>query len=105
MALVDATEQNFDELLQGPYVVVDFYGDHCGPCAYLAPFYREAANDMPLIRFVKINTTKYYSIAKQFDIKGVPTLKFFRNGEMVHSTTGGMNREKLNTHIAKMLYE
>ncbi|MCI9337166.1 MAG: thioredoxin family protein [Lachnospiraceae bacterium] len=100
----EATAANYDEQLKAEFVVVDFYGDHCGACVYLAPFYQEAANDMPYIRFVKINISQYPEIGKRYRIKGVPTLKFFRNGEEVHEALGGRDREMLNAELAKMLY-
>ncbi len=105
MAVIEATEQNYDELLKEEYVIVDYYGEHCGACVALEPVYREAANDMPGIQFLKINVTHNPSIGKRYQIKGVPTMKFFRDGEIVHEATGSMNRETLNSHIAAMLYE
>ena len=56
MTVIEATAQNFDQLIQGEYVMVDFYGDHCGACAFTAPFLRQAASDMAYITFVKVNT-------------------------------------------------
>ena len=42
MAVIEATSENFDELIQtAEYAVVDFYGDHCGACVATAPYYRE----------------------------------------------------------------
>lgn len=105
MAVYEATTSNYDEHLKAAeYVVVDYYGDHCGACVYLAPFYREASNDMPFIHFVKINITEHWKIGQRYGIRGVPTLKFFHNGEEVHEAKGGMDRAGLNEHIAKMLY-
>jgi len=106
MAVFEATTENYDEQLKAAeYVVVDCYGDHCGSCVYLAPFFREASNDMPFIHFVKINVTTHWKIAQRYDIKGVPTLLFFHNGEIVHEAGGGMQRDTLNGHIAQMLYQ
>lgn len=101
----EATTANYDEqLTAAEFVVVDFYGGHCGACMYLAPFFQEAANDMPCIRFVKADITRSWELGQRYDIKGVPTLKFFRNGREVHQALGGMDREKLNGEIAQMLY-
>lgn len=101
----EATTANYDEqLTAAEFVVVDYYGDHCGACVYLAPFFQEASNDMPYIRFVKINISQSWEIGQRYGIRGVPTLKFFRNGQEVHQTAGGMDREMLNRELAKMLY-
>ncbi len=50
----EATDQTFDELIQGSYVAVDFYGTHCGPCWALEPIYNEMRNYIALIRFVTV---------------------------------------------------
>lgn len=105
MAVIEATGTTFDALIQTDYAIVDFYGDHCGPCKFLAPIYNEASNDLAIIRFIKISTDQNENIAKRFDIHAVPTLKFFRNGEVVHECKGAMYRENLNRHIAKLLYD
>lgn len=106
MAVIEATDATYDTLLtENEYTIVDFYGDHCGACVFLEPFYREASNDMPGIRFMKINITHNREIGRRYGINGVPTIKFFRNGEEVHQAMGGMDRAHLNDHIAKMLYE
>lgn len=102
----EATTANYDEQLKAAeFVVVDYYGDHCGACVYLAPFFQESANDMPFIRFVKINISQHWEIGQRYSIRGVPTLKFFRNGQEVHQAMGGMERERLNGEIARMLYK
>jgi thioredoxin 1 len=105
MAVIEATAETFDELIKTEYAVVDFYGDHCGACAYTAPFFREAADDMGLIRFIKVNTTAYPEFTKRFDISGIPTFLYFRNGEQVHRSEGGMERSGINENLARMMYE
>lgn len=105
MAIIKATAQNFDELVQADYVVVDFYGDHCGPCKYMAPFFHAASNDLPLIRFVKANTEVYPELSKRLGIQAIPTLHFYRNGELVHKVVGAVGRDVLDQYIAKMLYD
>lgn len=105
MAIIDATEQNIDELLQADYTVVDFYGDHCGPCQYMAPFFHAAANDLPLIQFVKANTEVHPELSKRFDIHAIPTLQFYRDGKLVHEHVGGVDRKTLDSFITKLLYD
>ena len=104
MAVYEANEQNFDQLLDTDYAVVDFYGDHCGPCKLLAPVYGEAAADLAMLRFIKVSTDQCRGLAERFDIHLVPTLMFFRNGKAIHTCKGAMDRETLNGHLAKLLY-
>ncbi len=105
MAVITATDETYDELLfASEYVVVDYYGDNCGACLYLEPYFQNVSNDMPLISFIKINITHNPEIRKRYQINGVPTLKFFHNGEVVHEVMGGMDSDHLKQHISKMLY-
>lgn len=104
MAIVEATNETFDSLIDAPYAVVDCYGDFCAACVMLEPVYTAAANDMAFIRFSRINISQYGEIAERFGLMAMPTLLFFRNGALVHQVEGSMQREELNGHLAKMLY-
>ena len=104
MAVYEATSNNVDELLKADYAVVDFYGDHCGACVVLEPVYNEASNDLAMIRFIKANVDQDRDLGERFNIKALPTLLFFRNGQVVHTAGGTMDRKMLNSHIAKLLY-
>ena len=104
MTVIDATAQNFDQLIQGEYVMVDFYGDHCGACVFTAPFLRQAASDMAYITFVKVNTTHQPELAKRFDIKALPTFVYFRKGNEVYRNAGSMDLETIHKELSKLLY-
>lgn len=105
MALYEATEKNFDELIAEGYAVVDFYGSHCGPCKALAPVLNEASNDLAMLKFIKVCTDDEKTLADRFDIHLVPTLLFFREGKVIHQCKGYMDRQTLNNQIAKLLYQ
>lgn len=104
MAVIEATEQNLDELLNVEYAVVDFYGEHCGACVFTAPFYRTAADELAMIRFIKLNTSAYPKVAQRFGISALPTFLYFRKGEIVHKSIGGMDRKMIDQQVAAMLY-
>ncbi len=104
MAVIEATEQNLDELLNTEYAVVDFYGNHCGACAFTAPYYRAAADELAMIRFIRLNTSEYPKMAQRFGISGLPTFLYFRDGQMVHKSVGGMDRKMIDREVAAMLY-
>ena len=105
MAVLDANDRNFEELIQCDYAVVDFYGDYCGACELFAPLFEDTANDMPYIRFIHINVSHNPETARKNGIESIPTLFYYRNGERVHRSVGATDRENFNRHIAKMLYE
>ncbi len=105
MAMIEATTETFDSLIDAPYAVVDCYGDMCAACVMLEPVYTAAASEMSFIRFGRINISQHFEIAERFGILSMPTLLFFRNGELAVRAEGSMGRDELNQHIAAMLYE
>ncbi len=105
MAVIEATEQNLDELLDTEYAVVDFYGDHCGACVFTAPHYRAAADELAMIRFIKLNTSRYPKVAQRFGISALPTFLYFRDGRQVHKSVGGMDRKAIDQQVATLLYQ
>ena len=96
-----ATNTNFAELLQDEkLVVVDFWATWCGPCRMLSPILDEVEEEMPdKITVVKVNVDDAEEIATQFRIMSIPTLLFFKNGQMVDKTVGAMPKHALVERI------
>ncbi len=70
-------------------VVVDFYATWCGPCKALAPVVDELAGRFAgRVKFVKVNVDEAPALARRFEIQGVPTLLFFRDGKVVDAQVG-----------------
>ncbi len=100
----EGTIHNYDELVNTGYAVVDFYGTHCGPCKYLAPFYSDASNDYAMLRFIKVNADQQPELAERFHVDAVPTLLYYRDGQVFFTSLGGMDRSALDKKIARLLY-
>ncbi len=101
----EATDKTFDQLIQGDYVAVDFYGTHCSPCKLLEPVFNEMSNDLALVRFVKVNVDNCPELRERYHIRAVPTLKYYRNGELFYEGKHHGPREVMDSEIAKLLYD
>jgi thioredoxin 2 len=70
-------------------VLVDFYADWCGPCKMVAPLVDEIAHDqIGKMLVVKVDTDRAPGVAGRFDIRSIPTLILFRDGEEVERSIG-----------------
>lgn len=100
-----ATNTNFDGLLQDEkLVVVDFWATWCGPCRMISPILDEAEMEMgDKFTLVKVNVDDAEEIAARFRIMSIPTLLFFKNGQVVDKAVGAMPKamliEKINANL------
>ena len=98
----EITEQNFDEILKSELpVMVDFGATWCGPCKQLAPTIDEIATELEGKAIVgKADVEACSSITARFRIRNVPTVLFFKNGEVKDKTVGSVAKatlvEKIN---------
>ena len=100
-----ATNTNFDELLQEEkLVIVDFWATWCGPCRMLSPLLDEVEAEMEdQVEVVKVNVDDADEIAMRYRIMSIPTLLFFKNGQMVDRSVGAMPKsalvDKINANL------
>jgi thioredoxin 1 len=72
----------------GP-VVVDFFATWCGPCKRLSPMLDNLAGPLTnRLKFLKVDVDQSANLAKQFEVDGVPTLIFFKDGKVVDKLVG-----------------
>ena len=92
-----ATNTSFDGLLESEkLVIVDFWATWCGPCRMLSPLLDEVEEEMAdKITVVKVNVDDADEIAMRYRIMSIPTLLFFKKGELVDRTVGAMPKSTL----------
>jgi thioredoxin 1 len=104
-APVQVTDSNFEEFVKKyPKVVVDCWAPWCGPCRMLSPTIDALAKDMKgSIVFAKLNTDDNYGTAGKFKIMSIPTLLFFKDGQLVNKMIGAAPRPMVEQEIRKSL--
>ena len=92
---------NFNHLIKSDIpVLVDFSAEWCGPCKAQAPVLADLARELSgKIKVIKIDVDKNQAIAARFQIRGVPTLILFKNGEVLWRQSGLMDRTVLRNKI------
>ena len=77
-------------------VLVDFFATWCGPCQTLAPILKQVKDELgDLVSVIKIDVDKNQAIAAQFQVRGVPTLLLFKNGQQVWRQSGVLSKNDL----------
>ena len=88
---------NFNKLINSEIpVLVDFYADWCGPCKMQSPILREISEELGgKARIIKIDVDKNQGVASRFQVRGVPTLILFKNGQPVWRQSGVASKQAL----------
>lgn len=102
MAIIHATDQNFDENIKEGLVLVDFWAPWCGPCKMIAPVLEELDGEIEgKANIVKVDVDDNQGTASKYGIMSIPTLVLFKDGEIVDKVVGFKPKEALAELIAK----
>lgn len=105
MAL-EITDANFEEkvLNSGKVALVDFWAEWCGPCRMIGPSVEELSKEYEGKAVVgKLNVDHNQGVAAQFGIRSIPTLLFFKNGELVDKQVGVVPKQVLQQKLEALM--
>ena len=97
-ATVTIDENNFEaEVTRSSMpVVVDFWAEWCGPCKMIAPLLDEIAKEKAgTVKIGKVDIDKNQSLSFKYNVRAIPTLLFFKNGQVVDQVTGMTSKKDL----------
>ena len=101
---IELTSKTFDETIKEGVTMVDFFADWCGPCRMIAPVVEELAEEYEgKANICKVNTDEEQDIAVKYGIRSIPTVMFFKDGEVVDQMIGAASKESFAKKLEEYL--
>lgn len=102
---VQITTENFEDLKNGSLpMVVDFWATWCGPCRMVAPIIAQLAEEYDgRIVVGKCDVEENDDIAMEYGIRSIPTILFFKGGQVVDKMVGAATKAKIQEKFEKLL--
>lgn len=103
---IDFTDANFEELVikSDKPVLVDFWAEWCGPCRMITPIVHELAEEYAgRAVFGKVDVDNNVGISSKYGIRNIPTILFFKNGEIVDKQVGAVPKKAIAEKMNKLL--
>ena len=106
MATVEVTDSSFeaDVLTSETPVLVDFWAEWCGPCRMIGPALEEISDELAgRVKIVKVNIDDEPEWASKFNVRSIPTMLIFKDGEKIAEKLGAEPKSSLKKWIEAAL--
>jgi thioredoxin 1 len=103
-AIIHANDASFDQVVlqANKPVLVDFWAPWCGPCKMIGPILEQIQSTyMDKLLVVKINVDDHKEVATQFNVRGIPTLLLFKEGQLLDTHVGMASLQDLKVFVDK----
>ena len=99
MTVITKDKCDAEVLHVGKLAVLDFWAAWWGPCMMLKPVFEELSQEMPQVKFCKLDVDEERELAMQYGIESIPTLLFFKDGRVIHKLVGLRGKDELRAEI------
>ena len=105
MSTIEINDDNFEEILKTDKpVMVDFWAEWCGPCKMIGPVVAEMASEYDGKAVIgKVDVDNNPGVSAKFGIRSIPTLLFFKDGEIVDKQIGAVSKTVLTGKLDAQL--
>ena len=100
--LLHVTDDSFenDVIKSDQPVLVDYWAEWCGPCKMIAPILDEVAESYSdKVKIAKVDVDQNSQVSAKYNIRGIPTLMLFKEGQIVATHPGALNKTQLTAFI------
>ncbi len=100
--IIKVTDESFEQdVLQSDVpVLVDYWAEWCGPCKMIAPVLEEMADDYAgRLKIAKLNIDENEQTPPKYNIRGIPTLMLFKNGNVDATKVGALSKSQLTAFL------
>ena len=103
--LLEITDDNFESSVEesSGLTMIDFWAVWCGPCRIIAPIVEQLADEYEDVRVGKLDVDNNPKTAARFGVRSIPSILFFKDGELVDTVVGAVPKptleEKIQQHM------